>query len=292
MVNGTDHPYGFNGKEENEELGLEWLDFSARNYDPAIGRWMNLDPLAEQMRRHSPYNYAFDNPVYWIDPDGMKPTDDYIFNESGDFTGEIIRNNKPDRAVVQNSEGDVTGAYTLNDQENDGNDIEKGVITHLSVVSAEDIGNETSRVANSKDKDEGSISFIERESRPVGNEGVISGKESEGLMDFNSTSDLVRPGELFVPEGSDTAFNSKDFGNFLWGNTGKKLGLSLLTLKGGAHLNNALNGDTDNPGIQDTGILDSPGDQRAITKGFYFNFIPRKNSLLSPSDTYARPGEF
>lgn len=85
VVNGTDHPYGFGGKEEQNELGLNWIDIAARNYDPALGRWMNLDPLAEQMRRHSPYNHAFDNPVYFIDPDGMEP---FGFEEIGDDEGE------------------------------------------------------------------------------------------------------------------------------------------------------------------------------------------------------------
>ena len=73
VLRGRNHAYGFTNKEEQDEIGLGWVDITARNYDPALGRWMNLDPFAEQMRRHSPYNYGFDNPIYFLDPDGMKP---------------------------------------------------------------------------------------------------------------------------------------------------------------------------------------------------------------------------
>src|SRR5690554_2308451 len=71
--NATDgYTYKFNGMELQTELGLEFYDFVMRNYDAAIGRWMNVDPLAETQANiiTSPYTYVWNNPLKFIDPDG------------------------------------------------------------------------------------------------------------------------------------------------------------------------------------------------------------------------------
>jgi RHS repeat-associated protein len=64
--------YQYNGKELNEELGLDWYDYGARWYDGAIGRFTSVDPLADKYVWLTPYNYAENEPVGSIDLWGLQ----------------------------------------------------------------------------------------------------------------------------------------------------------------------------------------------------------------------------
>ncbi len=61
-------------RQRNYLIDLNLYDFHARNYDPAIGRWLSVDPLAEQFPDWSPYRYGFNNPIMFTDPTGLFET--------------------------------------------------------------------------------------------------------------------------------------------------------------------------------------------------------------------------
>src|SRR5690606_13330273 len=66
------YQYKYNGKELQDELGLNFYDYGARNYDPALGRFPSMDPISSQFPHVSPYNYAENEPVSSIDLWGLQ----------------------------------------------------------------------------------------------------------------------------------------------------------------------------------------------------------------------------
>ncbi len=70
------YKYKFQGQERQDELGLNWDSFKWRNYDPAIGRFMTVDPLAEKYSKWTSYAFAGNQVVHSNELEGLEPQDD------------------------------------------------------------------------------------------------------------------------------------------------------------------------------------------------------------------------
>jgi len=86
--------YKYTDKEYDPMHGLNQYDFGARNYDPAIGRFTSIDPLAEKYYHLTPYSYCGGDPVNKVDPDGRDiwtiSIDGHVLNHESYCDNDII----------------------------------------------------------------------------------------------------------------------------------------------------------------------------------------------------------
>jgi RHS repeat-associated protein len=77
--NSISQKYLYNGKEQINDLGLDWADYGARMYMPQIGRWGVVDMMLEKSPDLTPYRYGFNNPMRFLDPSGLYETDGHFW---------------------------------------------------------------------------------------------------------------------------------------------------------------------------------------------------------------------
>ena len=104
-------PYKYNGKELDIKGGLNLYDYGARHYDPVLGRFMTIDPLAEKYYSISPYAYCAGNPLKYIDlkGDSISVAELYTRDKQGKLINpnqvevfEFLMNTKEGKALLGN----------------------------------------------------------------------------------------------------------------------------------------------------------------------------------------------
>ncbi|MFD0863987.1 RHS repeat-associated core domain-containing protein [Sungkyunkwania multivorans] len=76
VVVGRDHKFEFQGIEIEESLGYNMMEMEMRQFDPAIARWVVMDPVTHH--DFSPYNAFDNNPLFWADPSGANSTVEWM----------------------------------------------------------------------------------------------------------------------------------------------------------------------------------------------------------------------
>ena len=76
-------PYRFNGKDLDPETGNYY--YGARYYNPVWGVWLGVDPLANEGPHLTPYRFSFNNPVKFVDPNGLFETEWNLDVKTGKF---------------------------------------------------------------------------------------------------------------------------------------------------------------------------------------------------------------
>ncbi len=132
--------YLYNGKEKQDDVlsstALDEYDYGARFYDPQIGRWHTLDPLAEMDYSGSTYSYVSNAPINLIDPDGRAGSD---FNDDNETKKSIISSSYLPNVISSthtDEDGNVLAVY---------NDGDLGIYVHPNGTESSDVDKKHSK---------------------------------------------------------------------------------------------------------------------------------------------------
>ncbi len=197
-------PYLFNGKELDRETNL--TNFGARYLDMKTSLWLTIDPLAEKFPNQSPYAFCNNNPVYFVDPNGMEavPGDDIYVYKNQKTQVVHTGDSTPNRLFVQDASANKN---TENRMAHNGSYFEQKMIPSSSYSEA-DYKAQGFMGSSQFDKDRNAYisgggdysdkNYVQRLGTSLGDDPVTIGDLSILLMPKSGKSEVGTPGETSV----------------------------------------------------------------------------------------------
>lgn len=215
--------FKYNGKELQADFDMNWYDYGARNYDAQIGRFMQVDPVADVYLNSTPYHYVLNNPVKYVDPTGMFTE---LFDNNGNKIGEDEKGNDGNVSIISDKEeakrikkNTKAGQIASADDVASGIQTTKGVLTEaLDVLARTEANgglNEEISIVTGNGKvirgQTGPDPIIEeyREERWLSAKAPIP-ELPEGLNEANSTNIHSHPTGVFEKDGLAFPISAND----------------------------------------------------------------------------------
>ncbi len=216
----------FGGKQLDQSLGLETYDFGARNYNPDLGRWMNIDPLAHEREWLSPYNFVQNNPINRVDPTGalddwvlcvgMGVDGDYYDTDGNHLGSDGIDDNKVYTADGKNEDGSFSNAQELSITHTEFQTI-SGIVKHEAGTSNTNENLWIAHTANNAANASGTSLY----NKLMSGFSSVSNKTPLSTSTNSTRANSARAGVLNVfsggsdPTGGSTLWDGTDF--LAWG---------------------------------------------------------------------------